>query len=106
MSSVHDSLSVSSELLSRIISRRAWTTNPDGTLTLELMAVNPASYCRTSEVAITSRSPCARHSHAWWASGERTDSQELRASPGIRRRLALNVESLSRVSKTLEDGHE
>ena len=48
--------------------------NSDGTLTPELMAVNPESLCRTSKVATISHGPSVRHSHARWASGEGTDS--------------------------------
>ena len=49
----------------------------DGTLTPELMAVNPESHCRhcrTSKVATISHGPSVRHSHERWASGEGTDS--------------------------------
>jgi len=54
-----------------MISRRVWTANSDGTLTLtpELMAVNPESHCRTSKVGTISHSPPVRHSHVRWASG-------------------------------------
>jgi len=60
--------------LSRMISRREWTANSDGTLTPELIAVNPESHCRTSKVATISHGPSVRHSHARWASGEGTGS--------------------------------
>ena len=56
-----------------MISRTVWTVNSDGTLTPELMAVNPESHCRTSKVATISHGPSVRHSHARWASGEETD---------------------------------
>ena len=35
-------------------SRTVWTANSDGTLTPELMVVNPESHCRTPKVAINS----------------------------------------------------
>ena len=57
-----------------MISRTVWTANSDGTLTPELMAVNPESYCGTSKVATISHGPSVGHSHARWASGEGTDS--------------------------------
>jgi len=47
-----------------MISRRVWIANSDGTLTPELMAMNPESYCRTSKVATISHGPSVRHSHA------------------------------------------
>ena len=37
-----------------------WTANSDGTLTPELMAVNPESNCRTSKAAIISHGPSVR----------------------------------------------
>jgi len=40
-----------------MISRRVWTVNSDGTLTPELMAVNPESHCRTSKVVTASHGP-------------------------------------------------
>ena len=58
----------------RVIRYRYKTTNSDGTLTPELMAVNPESHCRTSKVATISHGPSVRHSHARWASGEGTNS--------------------------------
>jgi len=45
-----------------MISRTVWTANSDGTLTPELMAVNPESHCRTSKVATISHGPSVRHS--------------------------------------------
>jgi hypothetical protein len=51
-----------------------------GTLTPELMAVNLESYFRTKKVALVSYSQSVRHTHAQWASGEGTDSLELRAT--------------------------
>ena len=47
-----------------MISRAVWTAYSDGTLTPELMAVNPESHCRTSKVATISHGPSVRHSHA------------------------------------------
>ena len=44
-----------------MISRTVWTANSDGTLTPELMAVNPESHCRTSKVATISHGPSVRH---------------------------------------------
>ena len=49
-------------------------------VTPELIAVNPESHCRTSKMATISHGPSMRHSHARWASGEGTDSWELRAT--------------------------
>jgi hypothetical protein len=44
-----------------MISRRVWTINSDGTLTLELMALNPESSCSASKVATISHGPSVRH---------------------------------------------
>ena len=44
----------------RVIRYRYKTTNSDGTLTPELMAVNPESLCRTSKVATISHGPSVR----------------------------------------------
>ena len=64
-----------SEIRNDIVSGgRGSFANSDGTLTPELMAVNPESLCRTSKVAKISHGPSVRHSHARWASGEGTDS--------------------------------
>jgi hypothetical protein len=61
----------------RVISRRAWTVISDGTLTPELMAMNPESFCRTTEMALTSRGPSMRQSHARRASGRNRVPREF-----------------------------
>ena len=51
-----------------------WTVNSDGTLTPELMTVNPESIPSRAKVETNTRSPSARQSHARWALGGGTDS--------------------------------
>ena len=76
-----------------MISRTVWTANSDGTLTPELMAVNPGSHCRTSKVATISHGPSVRHSHARWASGIRGGNGFLGTS-GHRQMVNPSVMSL------------